>query len=296
MVNKFISIDWGTSSFRAYLINDMGLVEDSLSSNDGILKFQKDEFHPFLLKSLDLWLKKYRGINIFLSGMIGSKNGLIETSYVPCKVGLDDIVKKLVEVDVNTYIVPGVIAKTDNCIELMRGEEVQIFGALEYMNLNSAFMILPGTHSKWAMVKSKKIVDFKTSMSGEVFEAISKHTILSLSISLREFDIKTYKKGVDFSKNDGGLLNHIFQVRTRSMYMKEDNTHSFLSGLVIGNEIKEMKKVFDTQEVVLVGSPELNLIYKIALEEYQIRSIPLDASKATQKAIYHIYKSRIKDA
>ena len=79
----FIAVDWGTSSFRAALVSPQGAVLDELAAPRGILGFKPDEFVPYL-SSTCARLTAAGGALFLLSGMIGSKNGLLEVPYCPC--------------------------------------------------------------------------------------------------------------------------------------------------------------------------------------------------------------------
>ena len=51
-MTSFITVDWGTTNFRASLIDSNDQIIDHISSNDGMIKFGKNEFHSFLIKQL----------------------------------------------------------------------------------------------------------------------------------------------------------------------------------------------------------------------------------------------------
>ncbi len=60
----------------------------------------------------------------------------------------------------------------------MSGEETQIFGAIQKEGFKQHSFILPGTHSKWAVVEEGRIVWFSTFMTGELFAVLCNHSIL----------------------------------------------------------------------------------------------------------------------
>ncbi len=64
----------------------------------------------------------------------------------------------------------------------MRGEEVQILGALDALGIDHGIFVLPGTHSKWAVVEDGRICQFHTFMTGEVFGLMRRHSILAAMI------------------------------------------------------------------------------------------------------------------
>jgi len=293
---KLIIVDWGTSNFRAQVLNEKLEVVHSLSSNEGMLQVQKNEFHSYLINILKDYLEE--DSIIIMSGMVGSMNGWIETPYVHCDASLSLLSKELLKIPnikENIYIVPGVKSLKNKKIDLMRGEEVQVFGALKLLNKKNAMFILPGTHSKWVEVKEEMIIDFNTNMTGEVFNLLSSKSLLAKSISSHVINKGTFKKGLELSFTNTGLLNQIFQARAQGSILGEHNVYSFLSGIIIGNEIKEMNKVYNCKEVIIVGSSSLNDLYTQALDFYKIKIQSVDAGLASQESMKILYKE-IKNA
>ena len=229
-MSKLILVDWGTSNFRAQVLNEKLEEVHSISSNEGMLQVQKNEFHAYLINILKDHLEE--NSIIIMSGMVGSMNGWIETPYVHCDASLSLLSTKLVKIPnikENIYIVPGVKSLKNNKIDLMRGEEVQIFGALKLLNKKDAMFILPGTHSKWVEVKNEKIIDFNTNMTGEVFNLLSTKSLLAKSISSHVINEDSFTKGLELSFTNTGLLNQIFQARAQASIIGEHNVYSFLS-------------------------------------------------------------------
>ena len=287
---KLIIVDWGTSNFRAQLLSEDFLLLDSIVSNKGMLSLKKGEFYEFLKETLKSWFEDE--CIVLMSGMVGSINGWLETSYVHCDASLKQIREELVRIPnikEEIYIVPGVKSLKNNKIDLMRGEEVQVFGALKLLNKKDAMFILPGTHSKWVEVKNEKIIDFKTNMTGEVFNLLSTKSILAKSITSTEINKDIFSKGLALSFTNTGFLNQIFQARAQASNVGDKNVHSFLSGIVIGNEIKEMNNVYACSEVIIVGSSSLNDLYTIALDFYKIQIQSVDATLATQESMKELY-------
>ena len=88
------------------------------------------------MRLVDQWrLARYerRGPLILMSGMVGSRQGWIEATYAQCPVDPNILVTNLVSVpDVeDARIVPGIcLLPVGARRDVMRGEEVQVFGAL----------------------------------------------------------------------------------------------------------------------------------------------------------------------
>ena len=82
-----IAVDWGSSSFRAYRVDAQGRVTDRRSAARGILTVEAGGFAAVLTEEIRHWLDDEPGA-VFMSGMIGSRQGWIEVPYLACPVDL----------------------------------------------------------------------------------------------------------------------------------------------------------------------------------------------------------------
>jgi 2-dehydro-3-deoxygalactonokinase len=179
-----------------------------------------------------------------LSGMIGSRQGWVEAPYLAWPVGIEDLARALTPVTTATgrdvRIVPGVkwIGR-DGVPDVMRGEETQIFGALQPPEAGRRVFVLPGTHSKWVVTEDGRIERFATYMTGEVFAVLSGHSILGALMDDGDGDDPdAFTLGVERARAPGGLLHHLFGVRTLGLFgdLPPSGLRSYLSGLLIGHE------------------------------------------------------------
>ncbi|MEZ5658101.1 MAG: 2-dehydro-3-deoxygalactonokinase [Burkholderiaceae bacterium] len=90
-----IGLDWGTSSARAYLIGGHGDVLDSVSTGRGIMQIVGREFESACGELLARW-RDLLGMPVVASGMITSRQGWIETPYLPLPAGSDALAHALV--------------------------------------------------------------------------------------------------------------------------------------------------------------------------------------------------------
>ena len=239
-----IAVDWGTSSFRAYRVNSEGKVLERRSAPRGILTIATGGFSAVLAEEVGGWLDLELGA-IFMSGMIGSRQGWMEVPYVACPASLDAIGRACGQIEWDygrrVYIAPGVSCRDAAGVpDVMRGEETQILGAIEELGAD-AVVCLPGTHSKYVCVRDGRILDFSTHMTGEVFGVLWRHSILGrLSDTEMVNDEVAFDAGIDRSADGHGLLHHIFGVRTRGLFGEIPATGlaSYLSGLLIGHEVR----------------------------------------------------------
>ncbi|MFM2261360.1 MAG: hypothetical protein RI959_36 [Pseudomonadota bacterium] len=299
----FIAVDWGTSSFRAALMMPNGTVVDELATQRGILGFKPEEFVPYLRATCERFTTNdaASGSKMFLlSGMVGSKNGLLEVPYCPCPATASDVAAALGRVDTgdadfNIAIVPGVRNGFD---DVMRGEETQVFGAAAVLGVQNALMVLPGTHSKWVRLEAGAITQFNTFMTGEFYALLAQHSILAKSLpdtasKPAALDQSAFLQGIDraqtSSESGQGLLGNAFSTRVKSLFnaLQPAQAASYLSGLVIGDELAAMRLPAGSQ-VIVIGSPALCERYNLAFAHLgvQTRAIGNQAAWAGLHSIY----------
>jgi 2-dehydro-3-deoxygalactonokinase len=209
--------------------------------------------------------------------MAGSRQGWQEAPYCPCPAGFAELGQHLLWLQPGRIaLVPGLSctsADTLNTPDVMRGEEVQIFGALQMAGRDSATLVLPGTHSKWVQVQGSRVTRFQTFMTGEVFALMSQHSILGKTLDLNGvFDESFFLQGIDQSQQPGSVLHHLFAVRTLSLFerLSAAQLPSYLSGLLIGEELRTLTVNADSGPVILIGSNTLTQRYTLALQNLGI--------------------------
>jgi 2-dehydro-3-deoxygalactonokinase len=288
--HPFIAVDWGTTSFRAALIAPDGEILDELAQPRGILGFKQGEFAPYLISTC-AGMTKAGGQSFVLSGMIGSKDGMAEVAYCPCPATVIDVALGVRwAVKDRVAIAPGVRLDND---DVMRGEEIQVFGAAAVLDLRDALMVLPGTHSKWVNFENGAIMGFNTFMTGEFYALLAQHSILAKSLAQQSvpFEPQAFLQAIDVACSGDSLLSTAFSVRVKTLFksLAPEHAASYLSGLVIGNELVSMQ-VEPGAEIVVIGSQQLTERYQIALEHMgaQVRTL---GNQAAWAGLYQIYQA-----
>lgn len=264
-----IAIDWGTSSFRAFRLDEAGQILERRAAPRGILTIEGGLFAEELLRQTGDWIAA-GDTRVLMSGMIGSRQGWQEAPYLACPAGPAGIAAALCPVPFDgaqVFIVPG-LTHTDaaGTPEVMRGEETQIAGALPHMD-GGGIACLPGSHSKWAHIAGGKVAGFSTYLSGEAFAALRGHTILGRMMKDAPHDPAAFARGVERSADPGHLLHHLFGVRTLGLFgrLSETESASYLSGLLVGHELRAALPP-ERGAVHLIGSAALCALYASALE------------------------------
>lgn len=159
--------------------------------------------------------------------------------------------------------------------DVMRGEETQLLGIISLMNVDAnedSIFILPGTHSKHIHVANKQVTSFNTFMTGEIFEILTKHSILSHAVTEPEDIVLTEEEKSSFIEGvtkalESELLNSLFSVRIKQLknHLTAHQNYFYLSGLLIGSEIKYITRN-GKQKLMLCSSGNLNDLYQMAFE------------------------------
>ena len=279
--DKWIAIDWGTSFFRAYLIeNDQVL--DSIHTKDGMKFLEKVSFEKTLVKLIEPWLENNYKIEVLASGMVGSKQGWVEAPYqsTPCNLhNVNFISPSVKDKRFSLKIFSGI--SQNNKPDVMRGEETQIAGFLhDNPNFNGS-ICLPGTHSKWVQIENGHIINFKTFMTGELFEIISKNSVLVHSVTSNKILKNELIIAVDeIFKKPEIFGNALFQLRADDLINSRGSEiyKSKLSGYLLGLELLGSLEFWEKKDIVLIGNADLIELYEYILQS-KVNSIKNFLSK-----------------
>ncbi|CAN7334890.1 2-dehydro-3-deoxygalactonokinase [Variovorax sp. LjRoot84] len=263
-----IAVDWGTSSLRGARLDGKGHVLEEREHPRGILTVPPGGFPVVFEELFGDWMRP-TGSFCLISGMAGSKQGWVEAPYCACPSGRVEVGNAIVEIEPGRIaIVPGLSDLHDGVPDVMRGEEVQIFGAMALTGLADGVFVLPGTHNKWATVKRGRVTGFRTFMTGEFYALLSRHSILARTLDAEApLDEVAFLEGVTQADNGQGLLHNAFGARTLALFerMSAGDLSSYLSGLLIGEELRT-QSIHAAGDLVLIGTPALTQRYLLALQ------------------------------
>lgn len=273
-MDRLLAVDWGTTALRGALMTPQGAVLEVRSFAKGILTVPVGGFADTFSSCFGDWMQP--GTRCLMSGMVGSQQGWREAPYCPCPASFRDLAGQLLWLKPGRMaIVPGLTVEHAGLPDVMRGEETQIFGALQLLGLADARLVLPGTHSKWVRVQDQRVIDFSTWMTGEVYALLRQHSILARTLPADDgpLDDAAFADGVRQALSGPGLLHTAFSVRTLSLFKRRtpDALASYLSGLVIGEELKA-QQLSAGETVVVMGSATLVARYSQALALLDVRT------------------------
>ena len=260
----FIAVDWGTTNRRAYRLDSSGQCVDEFEDDGGVLTVPAGGF-PDAVAQIRQRLGDHP---LLLAGMIGSNRGWKEAPYVPCPAGLDDLAAKLAWAGAREAIVPGVSYIGDGRADVMRGEEVQLLGAVAAGLVDPMGLVChPGTHNKWVTLRHGKVDRFQTVMTGELYSLLKEHSILS---DLLQRDVQVndvFKEAARHAIDHEALPADLFGVRARVLLgeAKKEDAACYTSGLLIGADVRIGLSIPTGAQIAVIGRPELTRLYAAAI-------------------------------
>jgi len=261
----FIAVDWGTTNRRAYAIGAGGAPGDELEDDKGILAVPAGGFPAAVAE-----IRGRLGDRpLLMGGMVGSNRGWIEAPYVPCPASAGELAAHIVWAEEGrTAIVPGLSFLNDRRADVMRGEEVQMFGALAAgLMPGDGLVCHPGTHNKWVTMEGGRVTRFRTVMTGELFSLLKERSILSDLLQAPAAPGAAFEAGVLHGLSDEDLTAELFSVRARVLLGRaaREDAVAYTSGLLIGADLRTGLRRSAEGEIVVMGRPELTALYAAAL-------------------------------
>lgn len=294
---QFVSCDWGTTSFRLGLA-DQNTLDDGflISDSDGIKKIhtrwkdstgtpgRKSFYLSFLKKKISVLEnrleKNLTGVPVVVSGMASSSIGIKNLPYSELPLHLKEPEVHVEEMEATKefphklYLVSGIKNRDD----IMRGEETQLLGIAESFDLKNGVYILPGTHSKHAFAQNYTVTDFKTYLTGELFELLSSHSILAASVTLPDNPSisRSFRDGIEASLHQN-FLHSLFTVRSRTILRKvsDSDNYEYLSGLLIGTELSSLVDQ-SRGKLIIAGKGQLLKYYEAACDILKFKHIAIE--------------------
>jgi 2-dehydro-3-deoxygalactonokinase len=276
---RFIIADWGTTRFRAYLVENEAIL-DEVSSDEGVSALKPGEHRGVFLRHCGHWLAAEPKAPVLLVGMVGSREGWVMAPYASCPAGPAEIAAAMMPVDLDGtrkgHIVPGLFCEpAPGASDVMRGEETLAVGS----GVADGLVCSPGTHPKWIAMRDGRVERFATYMTGEMYALLREHSMIGRPATEPE-DPAGFDLGLDAAeRNSGraggrvGLLHLLFCARAAvvSGRMATSLLGPYLSGLLTGDEINGALAQFPRPATVtiLADAPRADL-YIRALSRHGI--------------------------
>ena len=290
----YVAVDWGTSSFRLWLIGRDGAALAERRSGEGMTTAARTGFAEVLASHLAA-IAAPADLPVLICGMAGAKQGWVEAGYLDTPAALSDIPAAAVRipgVSADIRILPGLAQRDADAPDVIRGEETQLIGAASALGAGDHLVCMPGTHSKWVRLSDGRVEGFSTFMTGELFDAIAKNTILSHSIADAgpvSGDNAAFRAAVARMVEKPALAtSQLFSVRSGALIagLTPEDAKARLSGTLIGLEIAgALSQAAKGTPVALVVSGGLGALYGEALAAAGLSPVVIDADTAVRRGL-----------
>ncbi|NPD16004.1 2-dehydro-3-deoxygalactonokinase [Xinfangfangia sp. D13-10-4-6] len=293
-MSGFIAVDWGTSSFRLWLINARGETTASSRGAEGMAQCQQTGFAPVLMTHLAK-VNAPGDWPVLICGMAGARSGWAEVPYVPLPAPVSALAAgalRLAQGPVlgrDIRILPGVSNPDPAAPDVMRGEETQLLGLM--LLGHQGLICMPGTHCKWASLSGTAITGFQSFMTGELFSLLANQSVLRFvmpeggHVSPEDPD---FLAALDQALADPAILSEaLFPIRAAGLlgYSTPVAAQARLSGLLIGAEIARMAPKITGDGVTLLGQEGLGALYHAGLIRAGHQPRLADAETATKAGL-----------
>ncbi|MCX8476572.1 MAG: 2-dehydro-3-deoxygalactonokinase [Sphingomonas sp.] len=283
--STFLAVDWGTTNRRVFLI-DGGQVVRTERDDRGVTSVEDFAAEATAIR------ERFGDLPMLLAGMVGSNIGWRPAPYVAAPAGVAELAAGLLRIDDRTAIVPGISTLAGGRADVMRGEEVQLLGAVA-AGLVPADSLLaqPGTHCKWVEMQGGRVMDFVTAMTGELFALLRKHGLLAAQLGGEVTLGTAFREGVEEGKRRD-LAASLFGIRAAKMLGQRDDVDaaSYASGLLIGADVAARLAGTSHDSVHILADPVLGGLYSAAIQAHGRNATLIDSHAAFVAGINEIVK------
>ncbi|MBB6227775.1 2-dehydro-3-deoxygalactonokinase [Polymorphobacter multimanifer] len=293
----YIAVDWGTTNRRAWHVAPDGQIVAQFDDDIGIMAVPPGRFEQAAAEVRT----RLGDLPMLLGGMVGSNRGWREAPYASAPAGMETVAKNILWIESGrTGIVPGIsqqgISQQGAAgADVMRGEEVQVFGAIAAgLMAPDGLVCHPGTHAKWIRIAQRQITMFRTMMTGELFALLSRHSILAAQLEADVTAGEAFHAGVDEALAGGDVLSGLFRIRARHLLGEEKRSGegaSYASGLLIGCDVRVGLTLGDARHVTLIGRPDLCALYAAAIARAGRETSMVDGAQAFLAGMHQLVET-----
>ena len=293
-------VDTGTTNTRIYIVNrrgqivgrayrkvgvrDTAITGSTLALTEGLVACFQDAVDSCGLTVQDIQFA-------FVSGMLTSEIGLIDLPHITAPAGKDELASQCVimnhpsvfPIPIPAIFIRGIknnasptFSEIGN-MDFMRGEETQVMGVLHRLRPTlPCYIVFLTSHTKIIEIDDRaRICRSMTTLSGQIFEAIKKETMIGKSVcnpSGRESRNKReILEAVWASEEANGLLRTLMMPRYMEVLMdSEESDRAYcLDAAIACDDMKTICSLLQHAghaEVVLVGHENRCELYQTLLE------------------------------
>lgn len=307
--------DSGTTNTRGYLLRDSELLYSqsvALGSRSVSMAGGDPELLPRGLKQLYDEILAHCGLidsqveQIYASGMITSAYGLLEVPHALLPLDSRALRRAITPCFEDRFfhrqilLVPGAKTRGDG-VELsnvhevnnVRGEEIEALGVLDHLPAawreGQAIVVFPGSHTHALLLENDAIIDIYSNFVGEVFQALTKETILAAETEVERQTPQADPADVGYGLRTlatYGFTRALYVVHATQIFHLADNQNrrDMLNGLLAGALMQSLEKNLhlhwqQARRMAIYGDQRSVAIYRQAAELFlpQLELVSLES-------------------
>lgn len=268
-----ILADWGNRSGRLFCVKGIDLRPEILDTKHVIGANDTSDCASVFAEAVQPWIEEYGVSEALLSGAVTSNIGWLTTDYAPAPARPDDVLRKTIKTDdglsctflSGTSVTEGPLGYFD----MVRGEDMQAFGWMALTGLRDGVLCTAGTHTKWLTLKDGAIVSILTSVTGEAFEVLNSHSILTRGADQPSHETPEFDwglRGMDETPRPA-LTQMLMSVRTLQLSgdITAARSADYLSGLLTGEDCAVALNILPKGPIHIIGDGHAVERYERAL-------------------------------
>ncbi len=256
------------------------------TAEKGMAALRPDQFEPALLETVGGWLPECGSTPVLACGMVGARQGWTEAPYreVPCEPLAPDSFARAPTFDERIKVrIAGGLRQSDPP-DVMRGEETQIAGLLAERPGYEGTLCMPGTHTKWVVIRAGKVERFKSFITGELYSLLTRHSVLKHSVGAGEFRMEGFDAEVEQRlEGPDRPLSDAFLLRAEDLLFgaKPEILSAKLSAMLVVAEIRAASPFLEEGKLALIGDRRICGLYGSALRKLGVQAEIPDAAGYT---------------
>lgn len=301
MRGGFVGVDWGTSSFRLWVMRLDGTVLGESHGPEGMAHCAETGFAPVLARHL-AQVQAPDDLPILICGMAGARQGWAEAPYADLPAPVSALARRALRLPPELVqglgghrdirILPGLARRDPAHPDVMRGEETQLLGLAG--SGHQGLVCMPGTHCKWAVLQGGAVVSFHSAMTGELFDLLARHSILRHAMPDKGGSVDpgspAFLRALDRALPDPAqAVAGLFGIRAGHLlgFADPSDSRAHLSGLLIGADVGLALRgdAASRGRVTLIGQPGPGPLYAAALARAGARVNHVDAETASRRGL-----------
>ncbi len=258
---QWVAADWSPSRLRIWLMDAAGGIIDC-RSGDGEPP-APERFEETLIDLLGAALPTSGPLPVICCGATTAP--LVPCPCAPPTVAAAHRVKTA-DRRLQVFFLPGVKQRLPP--DIIYADATRIAGFLSKEPDFDGVLCLPGDHSRWVHISAGEIVSFRSFMTGELFSALARHSVLRHSVATDSGLEPAFLEALtEAMSRPAGVASQLFSIHAETVFgaQSTEAARAHLAGLLLGLELAGARAYWLGRDIVVLGDGQCQDAYCQAL-------------------------------